>query len=213
MGRNCWGPLPRHPRSAAGRPDLRSPAGASAAAGARAERRPAAAPGPARPPLPTPSGCSPHRPDSQGAPRAGLASPRGDAGKRRPLASGPRAPPHPTPPPAHGGRADKGASWRPRLAVAVGGLNPAPGLTFGAASTLAPRACSPDRPHGPAPQIHRPRPSPAAQRPPTHLREPKGSWVEGHLRHKCRGGLPAFSVPSLWRRQLPDSSERGGPPH
>lgn len=96
-------------------------------------------------------------------------------------ANGARSPRGPalllTPPPAHGCRADKGASWRPRLAVAVGGgLNPAPGLTFSAASAAAPRACSPDRPHRPSPLIHLPR-AKLRSCPPTHLREPKRTWV------------------------------------
>lgn len=112
---------------------------------------------------PTPSCCSPQ--DPQGAPPARPSLTR-LPGMRANGARSPRGPALlPTPPPAHGGRADKGASWRPRLAVAVGGLNPAPGLTFGAGSTAAPRACSPDRPHRPAPLVHPPpppRPGPAA---------------------------------------------------
>lgn len=118
-------------------------------------------------------------------------------------ANGARSPRGPalllTPPPAHGCRADKGASWRPRLAVAVGGgLNPAPGLTFSAASAAAPRACSPDRPHRPSPLIHLP-PAKLRSRPPTHLREPKRTWVGDTCDMTVAG---AFLVPSLWGRRL-----------
>lgn len=80
-------------------------------------------------------------------------------------------------------------------------MNPAPGLTFGAGSSAAPRACSPDRPHRPAPLVH---PLPARPRsgPPTHLRQPKRTWVGD----TCDTSVAGASWPFLCRFSGKDSS-------
>lgn len=185
-GRAGQPPSPAHLRSAEDRPDLRSPAGASAAAGARAEPTRAAALGPAR------ATVLPLAPPPAAAPRAARAQPtqraarprapgpaRGDAGNgcagARP--GTPRAPPRP---PAHGGRADKGAFWRPRSA-AVGGLNPAPELTFRGAERLLfpPSSLEGHTARSPVP------PSPRAD--PDSWDETPRNRAGGHLRHNRRG--------------------------
>lgn len=108
----------------------------------------AAAPGSARPSPPPPPTAAPRTGSTHTArPRPGsplLAGMRAN-GARSPR--GPALPSHPPPPSTHGGRADKGASWRPRSVVAVGGLNPGPrGWPFEQLAAARPHAL-PNGPH------------------------------------------------------------------
>lgn len=203
-------PSPAHPRSAAGRPDLRSPAGASAAAGARAEQRRAAAPGPARPPHPPrllparagPTGRAPGRPTCLASRGCGLTEPARPGAPRS-------SSPHPTP------RAWRPGGQRRFLAPALSGgrwrfeSGPRADLCR-RLSRGAPRLLS--RPTTPP---RTPDPSSPGQTPQRSPDSSKGTQEDlggGHLRHNRRGGLLALFCAILLAKTAPRGSARAGPP-